>query len=210
MSAITDILSQVPLGQLSEQLGVSEKETKTASTQVIKSLLGGMTANAQSNNGEQSLASALLGHLTAGQSYASQGVDLSQIDTKDGSKIVEHALGESTAKTAAAISAKTGTDQSLLQKLLPILAPIVIGYIANKAIGTNAAAPAQTSSTGNLVGSLVGGLLGGNSSGAPASTGGLGSMLGGLLSGATGSKSQPDKAQQNSGGLLQDLLNTIF
>ena len=206
MSAITDILSQVPLGQLADQLGVSEKETKTASTQVITSLLGGMTANAQNTKGEQSLASALLGHLTDGASYASGGVDLEQIDTKDGAKIVQHALGESTAKTAAALSSKTGTDESLLQKLLPILAPIVLAYIANKAIGgkTQTAAPA---SSGNLVGSVVGSLLGGNSSG---STAGLGSMLGGLLGGALGNKTPDTKAQQNSGGALQDLLNAIF
>jgi len=208
VSAVTDILSQVPLEQLSEQLGVGEKETKTASTQVITSLLAGMTANAQNTNGEQSLASALIGHLTAGQSYASQGVDLTAIDTKDGSKIVQHALGESTAQTAAALSAKTGTDQSLLQKLLPILAPIVIAYIANKAMGGKTPAPAQSS--GNLIGSLVGGLLGGNSPTTTSNPGGLGSMLGGLLGGVLDSKSQSDKGKQNSGGVLQDLLNTIF
>ena len=207
MSAITDILSQVPLGQLADQLGVSEKETKTASTEVITSLLGGMTANAQNTNGEQSLASALISHLTDGASYASQGVDLKQIDTKDGAKIVQHALGESTAKTAAALSSKTGTDESLLQKLLPILAPVVLAYIANKAIGGKAQTSAPASASGNLMGSVVGSLLGGNGAGSAA---GLGSMLGGLLGGVLDNKTQDNKVQQSSGGVLQDLLNTIF
>jgi len=210
MSAITDILSQVPLGQLAEQLGASEKETKTASTQVITSLLGGMTANAQDSTGEQSLASALLSHLNAGQSFASQGVNLGTIDTEDGSKIVKHALGASTEKTAAALAEKTGTDQSLLQKLLPILAPIVIAYIANKTIGTTPKTTA--SSSGNLVESLVGGLLGGGTTANSApSTSGLGSMLGGLLGGVLdGNQTKTTKAQQSSGGILGGLLDAIF
>jgi len=210
VSAITDILGQVPLGQLAEQLGVSEKETKTASTQVIKTLLSGMTANASNTGGEASLASALMSHIGAGQSFASQGVDLGQIDTADGSKIVKHALGESTTKTAAALSAKTGTDQSLLQKLLPILAPIVIAYIANKAIGGKADTPSQTSSSGDLVGSIVQGLLGGNPGSSPAQTGGLGSMLGGILGGVLDNKSQASKVENSSGGVLGSLLDAIF
>ena len=208
MSAITDILSQVPLGQLAQQLGASEKETKKASTEVITSLLGGMTANAQDTAGEQSLASALLSHLTAGQSNSSQGVDLSAIDTGDGAKIVKHVLGESTDQTAAALSQKTGTDQSLLQKLLPILAPIVIAYIANKAMAGKTSAPAQTSSN-DIVGSVIGGLLGTNA--APSSnTGGLGSMLGGLLGGVLDNKAQPTKTQSTSGSVLSGLLDSLF
>ena len=221
MSAITDILGQLPLGELAEQVGASEKETKTASTHVIKSLLGGMTANAQESSGEQSLASALTQHLFAGQSFASNGVDLNQIDTKDGSKIVKHALGASTTKTAEALAVKTGTDKTLLQKLLPILAPIVLAYIANKALSGNSN---TGSSGGDLVGSLVGGLLGGGSSSSPdlgsmvggllggggSNSGGLGSMLGGLLGGALEDKSQATKAQQSSGGVLGGLLDAIF
>ena len=208
MSAITDILSQVPLGQLAQQLGVSEKETKKASTEVITSLLGGMTANAQNTTGEQSLASALMGHLTAGQSYSSNGVDLAGIDTKDGAKIVKHALGESSDETAAALSQKTGTDQSLLQKLLPILAPIVIAYIANKAMSGQTPAPAGTSSS-DVVGSVIGGLFGTNTPSSP-STGGLGSMLGGLLGGVLDNKTQAGKTQNSSGSVLSGLLDSLF
>jgi len=208
VSAITDILSQVPLGQLAQQLGVSEKETKKASTEVITSLLGGMTANAQNTTGEQSLASALIGHVANGQSYASQGVDLTAIDTADGSKIVKHALGESTDQTAAALSQKTGTDQSLLQKLLPILAPIVLAYIANKAMSGKGPSPAGPSSS-DVVGSVIGGLFGGNTP-SSSSTSGLGSMLGGLLGGVLGNKTQATKTQNTSGSVLSGLLDSLF
>jgi len=217
MSAITDILAQLPIGQLSQQLGVTEKETTTASTQVITSLLGGLTANTQDSTGEASLASALLNHAKAGQAFESNGVDLAQIDTKDGAKIVKHALGETTSKTASALAQKTGTDESLLSKLLPILAPIVLAYVANKAMGSSTQ---QSSSGSNVVSSLIGGLLGGSSStSAPSSglgsllgsnSGGLSSMLGGFLGQALGSKAETPKAQSSSSSALQGILDAIF
>ncbi|MDR2929424.1 MAG: DUF937 domain-containing protein [Propionibacteriaceae bacterium] len=223
MSAITDILGQLPLGDLASKLGVSESQAKSASTEVITSLLGGMTANAQDSGGEQSLATALTGHVASGQSFAADGVKLDDLDTDDGGKIVQHALGADTAKTAAAISQKTGTDQSLLQKLLPMLAPVVLGYIAQQAMpnaaganqgGANAASllggllGGGSSAGGNVVGSLVGGLLGGGS--ANSAGGGLGSLLGGLLGGATGGKATTTKPQSGSGGVLGGLLDSIF
>ncbi|MDR0488879.1 MAG: DUF937 domain-containing protein [Propionibacteriaceae bacterium] len=224
MSAITEILSQVPIDQLAGQLGASKKDTKSASTEVIASLLGGMTANTQDAAGEESLATALLKHRLNGESYASGGVDLDGIDLSEGTKIVQHALGTSPSKTAAALSAKTGTDKTLLQKLLPILAPIVIAYIANQAFSNKAAvsAPAAADPLGSIVGgllgggqssggadmvsSMLGGLLGG---GGRNSSSGLGGMLGGMLGGALGNN-QASKAQQSSGGVLGGLLDAIF
>ena len=198
MSAINEILGQLPLDQLSEQLGVSQKEAKSASTQVITSLLGGMTANSQDSDGEFSLAQALVKHRNNGELFASDGVDLNGIDTKDGSKIVKHALGTTTSKTAAALSAKTGTDKSLLQKLLPILAPIVIAYIANKAFSNNA--PVASSQDSNPLGSIVGGLLGGGSQ--QSSGDGLGSIVGGLLGGG----SQQASASDGLGSIVGSIL----
>ncbi len=223
MSVITDILGQLPLGDLAAKLGASEKDTKTASTQVITSLLGGLTSNAQDSKGEQSLASALVQHVASGQTFAQEGVSLDSLDTKDGSKIVQHALGASTDKTAAAIAEKTGSDQSLIQKLLPMLAPVVLGYVANQAVsggksdsaGSSSGAAGLlgllgggSSSGSDVVGSLLGGLLGGGSS--SSDQGGLGSMLGGLLGGALDNKSQVEKAQSSSGGVLGGLLDAIF
>lgn len=211
MSAVTDILAQLPLGELSKQLGTSEKETKTASTQVITSLLGGLTANTQNSAGEASLASALASHVTAGQAFQATGVDVAKVDTTDGAKIVKHALGASTQQTAEALSAKTGTDESLLSKLLPILAPIVLAYVANKAMGSSST---KASSGTDVITSVLGGLLGGSSSSTGSvlgsASGNLSSMLGGFLGQAVGTKAQDSKAQQSSSGALQSLLDAIF
>ncbi|MDR2974654.1 MAG: DUF937 domain-containing protein [Propionibacteriaceae bacterium] len=219
MSAITDIIGQLPIADLAKQVGASEAQTKSASTQVVTSLLGGLTANAQDAQGEQSLASALVGHLTSGNAFGSDGVKLDAVDTNDGSKIVKHVLGADTAKSAAAIAEKTGGDQSLLQKLLPLLAPVVLGYIATKAMpGKTGADGSSDGGIGSLVGgllggssggvgSLVGGLLGGGSTGGSNSSG-LGSMLSGLLGGALGGSKQTGKTQSSGG--LGGLLDAIF
>ena len=212
MSAVTDILAQVPMADLAKRLKVSEKEAKTASTQVITSLLAGMTSNAQSPKGEQALASALTQHASAGRTYSRAGVKLDEINTVDGTRIVKHALGASNTQSAAAIAAKTGSNESLLKKLLPILAPVVIAYVAGQASGSDK----KSSGTDALLGGLLGGILGGGSTSNKGSnknspsTGGLTDLLGGLLGGAVEDKSKKDKAQQSSGGILGGLLDAIF
>jgi len=220
------------MADLAKQLGVSQKEAKTASAQVITSLLGGMTANAQNSSGEKALASALVQHRGSGKSFAAKGVQLSDIDTKDGAKIVQHALGATPAKTATALAKKTGTDKSLLQKLLPILAPVVIAYIADTVVGSSSKKSSgqgssdvvtsivgglmggggTSSTSSDVVGAVVDGILGGSSSSSKKSSnsGDLGSLLGGLLGGALGSNTQASKAKKTSGGVLGGLLDALF
>jgi len=196
MSAVNDILAQLSMDMLSQQVGAGKKDTKNASTQVITSLLGGLTANAQDPQEEESLAAALLKHRDVGETYATNGVDFSGIDVKDGSKIVQHTLGASPAKSATALAAKTGTDKSLLQKLLPLLAPVVMAYIAKQAF-TPKAAPAPAQSSGDPLGAVVGGLLGG---GGASNNNMMGNVIGSVLGGGGGGQSSA--AGSLIGGLL--------
>ena len=217
MSAIDDILQQLPLGQLAGQVGASQADTATAASQVITSLLGGMSANV-ADGGADALAAALQQHApttkpgkatktTAAKAKTGSGktkptVDLSSVDTTDGSKIVEHVLGTDPKTAAAAVADKTGADSSLLTKLMPLLAPIVMSYLANKAFGGSTA----KSGSGGL-GGLLGNLLGGGATTQPAQeqSSGLGNLLGGLLGNAVGS----GKSASSSGG-LGSILNAIF
>ena len=224
MSAITDILKQVPIADLAKQLGASQKDTKTASEHAIMSLLGGMTQNV-AGGGEESLLSALTKHV-ASPLLGGDAVDLGQVDTADGAKIVKHALGADPTSAAQAISTKTGTDSSLLTKLLPLLAPIVIAYVAKKYFDSKRQ-PAGDS--GGVLGGLVNSVVGGGSSseqpkptkttkttkqappaqeeqeessgGVLDSLGGLGGLLGGVLGGGSSKPAQQD----SSGGLLGGL-----
>jgi hypothetical protein len=76
----------------------------------------------------------------------------------------------------------SGGDMSgLVAKLLPILAPIVMSFLAKKFLKGGAGAPG--SSSGGGLGDLLGGLLGGSGQGGQGGQGALGDLLGGLLGG---------------------------
>ena len=199
MSALTDILGELPLDDLASQLGASKTETKTAASQAITSLLGGMTQNAQSEPGEAALGKALAKHAT------SKPVKVAEVDKEDGAKIVQHVLGTTPDKAAKAVSGKTGTDSNLIEQLLPILAPVVLAYLGNQV----------TSKTASSGGSLLSGLLGGGSgSGTNSSSGALGALLTGVLGEVIGQKPAPKPTSkapaQQDGGLLGQLLNSLF
>lgn len=182
MSAISDIIAQLPIDQLASQLGASEADTATAVTHAVQSLLGGMSANV-ADGGEAALTTALADHAPgktkSAKTAAAATVDVKAVDQTDGKKIVSHVLGTSPDEAAAAVSDKTGTDPNLLSKLLPILAPMVMTYLASKVTDGSAGKTAVASGVGNLLGGLLGQKLGsGNSA---SSSGGLANLLGKLF-----------------------------
>ena len=64
------------------------------------------------------------------------GVDLNQVDTDDGQKIVQNVFGPNTDQVAQTLGSNLGGGQSgLIQKLLPLLAPIVMSYLAKRLAG---------------------------------------------------------------------------
>jgi len=195
MSAIEDILKQIPISQLAGQVGASESDTKTAVTHAITSLLGGMSANA-ADGGEAALTAAVQDHA------ANPTTDIANVDTSDGAKIVQNVLGANPKAAAAAVSTKTGTNADLLAKVMPILAPIVMTYLGSKLTGGSAGKTAIAGGLGGLVGSLFGGSST-TTSASPAS--GITDLLGGLL----GNKVAAGNSASASGG-LSGLLNSIF
>ena len=161
MSAIDDILADIPIDQLASQLGVDEATAEAATRQAIPALLGGMQANAQDPGGAASLAGALGNHSSA---LVDGGVDLNQVDIDDGRKIVHNVFGSNTDQVAQTLGSNVGGGQSdLIQKLLPLLAPIVMSYLA-KATGwarrLRAAAACSARSWAGMLG-------GGNRTGPP-------------------------------------------
>ena len=77
MSAVEDILSQIPLGQLAGQLGVNEQEAEQAVRTTLPALLGGIQANTEDPGGAASFAQAVQQH---DASLVEGGVDLNQVD----------------------------------------------------------------------------------------------------------------------------------
>ena len=196
MSEIEEILSQVPMDQVAAVLGVDRSEAEEVTRTAIPALLGGMQANAADPDGAASLMNAVEQHDTT-----ALGADLDQIDTQDGERIVHNVFGEQTPDVMARLGGATpGEGSSLIQKVLPIIAPIVMAYLAKKlqgATGGGTAAAADDPMGG------LGGMLGGAGG---AGAGGLGDVLGSVLGrgGATG------RAGSAQGGGIRDILGQVL
>ena len=195
MDPVDEILSQIPIDQLAQELGVDEGTAEQAVRQAVPALLGGMKANAEDPAGAASLERALGQHAAA----PTGGLDLGSVDTADGQAIVGNVFGDNSEQVINKLGSETG-GSSVMAKLLPILAPIVLNMLAGKFLGQgqDQTAPGQaTTSSGGLddligsvtgsggaggIGDLLGGLLGGGG-GSGGSSGAIGDLLGGLLGG---------------------------
>jgi hypothetical protein len=187
VSAVDELLAQIPMGQLAGRLGVDEQTAEQATRQALPALLSGMHANAQDPNGAQSLSEALGQH---DNDLLDGGVDVDQVNTADGDQIVQHVFGGSRSQVVDQLGGVGGAGGSdLMAKLLPMLAPIVMSYLARRLTGGGAGGAADGGADGGLggLGGLLGGLLGGagqsgaGQSGAGQPGGGIGDLLGGLL-----------------------------
>ena len=181
MSAVDDIISGIPMDQLAAQLGVDEVTAESAAREAIPALLGGMQANAEDPAGAASLAGALGDHPS---DLVDGGVDLNQVDADDGEKIVHNIFGPNTSEVVSTLGASAGQQQSLIAKLLPLLAPIVLAYISKRLSGGGQQDRSQDRGSGDMLTDLLGSVLGGGRSSAQSAGGGSGSildMLGSLL-----------------------------
>ncbi|MEV6431477.1 DUF937 domain-containing protein [Nocardia sp. NPDC051463] len=193
MNSFDDLLSQVPIAQIAEKLGVDESTATNAVTAALPTLLGGLQANATQPEGAASLVGALDSH---GELVEGEGqVDIDKVDVADGSKIVDNVFGE---EKNTVISALGGTEgmggNDLVSKLLPMLAPIVLAYLAKQLTGGagGAGAPQAQTGGGGSIGDLLGGLLGGSNK-----SGGIGGAIGEALA-------------KNAGGALENVLGGLF
>lgn len=177
--ALDDILTQVPIDDIAEKLGVSRDEARVAVEQGGAVLLGGLAKNAQTDEGSAAIQNALKKH--EGSTGASKVDD---IDQADGGKIVAHILGSKEKEVTKELTDSKATPGIDFGKLLPILAPIVMGLIANATKDKSSKADAGAEGSGGI-GDVIGGILGGNSGGS-SSGGGIGDVIGGLLGGGNG------------------------
>ncbi|MFB4353967.1 DUF937 domain-containing protein [Microbacterium sp. LS_15] len=179
--ALDDILKQVPIDDVAAKLGVSHDEAKAAVEQGGAVLLSGLAKNASTSEGSSAIENALKRH--EGTTGAKKVDD---IDQNDGGKIVSHILGADEKKVTTKLNESKETAGIDFGKLLPILAPIVMGLIANATKSKDTTAGGgQAQSGGGGLGDVIGGLLGGGDS---KSGGGVGDLLGGVLGGLFGKK----------------------
>jgi hypothetical protein len=202
MSAYDEILGSLPLDQIAAEVGAQPQEVEQASAAILPALLGGLHANA-TGGGSGSILQALGQHDPA---LLDGGVDLSQVDTSDGEAIASHIFGGNQDQVVAALggSGASGVGGGLVKKLIPILAPIVLSWLAKQVLGK------------------VGG--GGGTQSGGGGGGGLGDILGSILGGgglggAGAAAAQPEQTLPTSGqqdasgggqGALEDMLKDIL
>ncbi|OOL31564.1 hypothetical protein GQ85_12910 [Rhodococcus rhodochrous] len=188
MPSLDDLLSRIPVDQIARRLDVDEQTAATAVRAALPTLVGGLEANTRNPDGASSLLSALDQHRNS--ALLDGGVDVTGVDTADGDRIVANVFGDNKDRVVQTLGRADGAGgNDLVARLLPILAPIVLTYLAEQ-VGRNSggqgglgdllggllrSATNGTGSGGGL-GDVLGSVLGGNG-------GGLGELLGGLLGG---------------------------
>lgn len=176
MSGIDSILKALPIDQIAGLLGVDPATATKAIQEGGATILGGLQRNAETPDGAAAIEKALSKHTGLGDAVA-----VDDVDTADGEKILGHIFGGQESAVAQKLTSEPGTAGIDFGKLLPMLAPIIMGLLAKNQASAAPAESAPQSSGG--IGDIIGGLLGG---GGGNSAGGL--DIGGLLGGLFGKK----------------------
>jgi len=182
MADLDALLDAIPVGDIAKQLGINEDVAEAAVKQVLPGLVGGLAANAKRDDHSATLLKNTLDH------HRGAVRSVKDVDTEDGKKIVKNVFGsneDAVVSKLAANSSKSDVTGDIIKQVLPIVAPIVLSWLANQFLGgkqdTAAAAPAaaepEASSAGGI-GDLVGGLLS-----SPQGQQIAGDLLSGLLGG---------------------------
>ena len=169
MSAVEEILADLPIGQAGFAAGGGRGHGRIGRPPGDPRAARGAPGQRR-RSGRRRLLGRRLGDHSA--DLLDGGVDLGQVDTGDGEKIVSNIFGPNTDQVAQTLGGAVGGSQAggqgdLMKRLLPILAPIVLAYLSKKV---------AAASTVDLLGPLIAGASGG--SGANVLTDILGKMLG--------------------------------
>lgn len=198
MDILQGQISDEMLGQLSDHIGAEPEQTAQAAQGIFGTLLGGLAKNASTDNGLASIGAALdrdhdgsvLDDLMGMVGGVLQG---GGSGTTDGAGIIGHILGDNTDAAAQQIGQSSGLSAGQVLKLMPVLAPILMGVLGKakssggldlgglaSVIFGGAQQAQQQSGMGDIIGSVLGSVLGG---GGQQSQGGgmLGSILGGIF-----------------------------
>lgn len=183
-----NILSSLPIDQIADRLGLPTERVTPAISEAVEALLSGMKANAADEQGAASLAKALPDHVATRS-------DLADVDEEDGKAIVANIFGHNTDSVITTLGEQSTTaDPSLMSKLLPLVSPLVMSFLAKQVLGKG-----TTSRGSEINGGGIGDILGNVLRQGSNKSGGIGDLLGGLLGGGN-----------STGGGLGDLLGNLL
>lgn len=180
MDLLNSDLGKQIISGVAGKVGTSEGETSSVLSSVFPSLVGGMMNNSTTQEGQSGLLGALLGGQHDGGILDNLSGFLGGDDHTDGANILGHVLGGNHENVQNQVSQNTGVSSDKVAMIMKIAAPILMGYLAKKAMGSGLTNDAATSG------------------------GGLTDILGGLLGGG---QAQQAPAQSSGGGLLTSILD---
>ena len=192
MAGLDDLFAQIPTNDIASKLGVDESEVNSAMRLLVPVLVGGLHQNAQDPDQVSNIASAASDHAARG--LLESGVSVDQLDQAEGQKAIAKIFGgNDTGQVATALSGAGAGNRDLLEKLLPILTPIVLAYIGQQMTQKNKPAPSEEKASGGALNDVLGSILSGMSGSGNKSLGNvlgtvLGSKAGDLLGGLFGGK----------------------
>lgn len=192
MAGLDELFAQIPVADIANKVGADEGEVTAAIKTLVPALVGGLQQNVAADDIDSApLESAVTEQAASG--LLDGGVNVDDVDEKQGDNLVAHLFGGNDSNTVASALAGTGAGSGdLIKKLLPIITPIVLAYIGKQFSQQNAPAQQQASGGGGLadiLGSILGGVASGGNQANQANQGGnnpLGSILGSVLGGGQG------------------------
>ncbi|KAB8189368.1 DUF937 domain-containing protein [Nonomuraea phyllanthi] len=117
------------LEQIAGMLGTDTATARDVVTAVAGAIVGGLARNAQRADGAEALRGALDEHVDTDPFTG----DVASL-TRDGHGILHHVLGgHGTEQAATGLSRFAGVDASTIMRLMPLIAPMVMSLLANRA-----------------------------------------------------------------------------
>lgn len=192
LDSVTGLLDG-QVGQISNRIGADETKTREAIHAAVPALLAAFSGEAERGGGirkaiEQDHDGSIIDQLSE---YLGGTAQLSP-RTTNGTGILDHVLGGEQDQMARAVSAKSGLDMGTIMKLLPLLAPILMGMLGKKS-NASPGGGFSLDDLGSILGREkedaksrnpdIGDLLDRFGSGKKGGSGGLGGAIGDLLGG---------------------------
>jgi hypothetical protein len=129
MQTLLSQLGTGAVGQISDQLGMDQRQTQQVIGMALPMILGALNRNTSSARGAKALTGALKrdhdGSILDNLPQALMAPET--ID--DGTKILGHVLGDRSTNVVNSVSRATKTDSDQVLKTFALLAPVVLGAI---------------------------------------------------------------------------------
>jgi hypothetical protein len=132
---LQSVMNTQNINQLSQHAGIKDpQKTQMATKAIFDTLLGAMNRNAQSEEGAQGIYQALKKDHDGSILQDPLGFILGSRQANNarmlnGGGIIGHLLGANVGNVAGMIAKATGMDERTVKRLMPIVAPILMGAV---------------------------------------------------------------------------------